>query len=206
MADVAAAIRHFETDRAVLVGHDWGGIIAWAVALRHPEIVDRLVILNAPHPAVFWHEIRRPTQLRRSWYIFFFQLPLLPERLMTRRGAAALRPAYRRLAANPDAFTEDDIRTMREAFLKPGVATASINYYRSAFAGLSMARSRTRLDVPTLLIWGDRDPYLGIRLSEGMETYVSDLSVRHFPDAGHFVHEEKPGEVNRLIRQFLPPP
>lgn len=138
--------------------------------------------------------------------MFFFQLPVLPEWLMTRRGAAALRPAYRRLAANPGAFTEDDIRTMREAFLRPGVATASINYYRNLWRGMPLMRGRTRLDVPTMLIWGDRDPYLGIRLSQGLEAYVTHLTVRHIPDAGHFVHEERPEEVNAAIRAFLEDP
>jgi pimeloyl-ACP methyl ester carboxylesterase len=135
--------------------------------------------------------------------MLFFQLPLIPEWLLTRRGARALVPAYRRLAVNPDAFPDDDIRIFREAFLKPGAATAAINYYRNLGRSIPRTRDRRVLEVPTLLIWGDRDPYLGIRLSRGVEPFVRDLTVRHIPDAGHFVHQERAGEVNQEIRIFL---
>lgn len=135
--------------------------------------------------------------------MLFFQLPLIPERLLTRQGARALKPTYRRHAANPSAFSDEDIRIFRKAFLKPGVATAAINYYRNLLGSVPSTRGIRPLEVPTLLIWGDRDPYLGIRVSQGLEPYVRNLTVRHLPNAGHFVHEERPEEVNREIRAFL---
>ena len=137
--------------------------------------------------------------------MFFFQLPFLPERAMIRDGAAALLPLYRRHATNPDAFSDEDVRIFRDAFLKPGVATAAINYYRNWLALFFAARRRSLIEVPALLLWGDRDPYLGQRLSQGNDRYVRNLSVQHFPNAGHFVHEERAAEVNAAIRAFVAP-
>jgi pimeloyl-ACP methyl ester carboxylesterase len=206
IADVAMATDQLGAEPAVLVGHDWGGVIAWLFAQHHPAKLNRLVIINAPHPARFFEEIRERGQRHKSRYIFQFQLPFLPEWQMTRRGAAALTPLYRRHATNPDAFSDVDVQIFRDAFLKPGVARAAINYYRNGLAFYRAARQAGTIEVPTLLIWGDRDPYLGIRLSEGTDRYVRKLSVRHFPNAGHFVHEERAAEVNAEIRSFLAAP
>lgn len=166
-------------------------------------MLSRLVIINAPHPARFFEEIRQRPQMRKSRYMLQFQLPFLPEWQMTRDGAAALTPLYRRHATNPDAFSNEDVQIFRDAFMKPGVARAAINYYRNGLAFFRAARNARMIEVPTLLIWGDRDPYLGIRLSEGTDRYVRNLTVRHIPNAGHFVHEERAAEVNAEIRAFL---
>ena len=203
VADVRAAIEQLSGAPAVLVGHDWGGAVAWALAYRHPAMLERLVILNAPHPARFLQEVRRPRQMLKSWYMFAFQLPLIPEWLMTRRGAAALEPAYRPLARNPDAFRDEDTQLFREAFLTPGTAPAAINYYRNLLHARAASQARHMIEVPTLLVWGDLDPYLDIRVSRGHERYVTDLTAHHLADAGHFVHQERPEEVNRAIRAFL---
>lgn len=203
VADIRAAIEQLGGGPAVLVGHDWGGAIAWVFAQQHPALLSRLVIIDAPHPARFFQEIRDRHQMRKSRYMFFFQLPFLPERAMMRDRAAALVPLYRRHAANPDAFSDDDVQIFREAFLKPGVATAAINFYRNGVAFFLAARGSAIIEVPTLLLWGDRDPYLNKRLSEGNDRYVRNLTVRHFPNAGHFVHEERAAEVNAAIRAFL---
>jgi pimeloyl-ACP methyl ester carboxylesterase len=206
IADVAAAIDQLGEKPAILIGHDWGGAIAWLFAQHHPALLSRLVIINAPHPARFFDEIRHRRQWHKSRYMFLFQLPFVPERQMTRDGAAALMPLYRRHATNPDAFSDQDVQIFRQAFLKPGVARAAINYYRKPLAFYRVARQAGPIEVPTLLIWGDRDPYLGVRLSEGTDGYVRDLTVRHFPNAGHFVHEERAAEVNAEIRAFLAAP
>lgn len=204
VADISAAVEQLGAP-AIIVAHDWGAAIAWVFAQHHSELLRRLVIINAPHPARFFQEVRGPSQMRKSRYMFFFQLPFLPERAMTRDGAAALLPLYRRHATNPDAFSEDDVQIFREAFLAPGVATAAINYYRNPVAFFLASRTRSIMEVPTLLLWGDRDPYLGQRLSEGNDRCVRNLTVRHFPNAGHFVHEERAVDVNAAIRAFLAP-
>ena len=206
IADVTAAIDQLGVKPTALVGHDWGGAIAWLVAQRHPAMLNRLVIINAPHPARFFEEIRQRHQRRKSRYMFLFQLPFLPEWQMTRDGAAALTTLYRRHATNPDAFSEEDIQIFRDAFLKAGVARAAINYYRNGLTFYRAARQSGTIEVPTLLIWGDRDPYLGLRLSEGTDRYVRNLAVRHFANAGHFAHEERAAEVNAEIRAFLAVP
>jgi len=203
VADIRAAIEQLNGRPAVLVGHDWGGAVAWAFADRHPGMLERLVIVNAPHPARFLQEVRRPPQMLKSWYMFAFQLPVIPEWLMTRRGAAALEPTYRKLAANPQAFSDEDIRLFREAFVRPGTASAAVNYYRNLLHARAAGRAGHMIDVPTLLLWGDRDPYLDIRVSRGHDRYVANLTVRHLADAGHFVHQERPEEVNRELRAFL---
>ena len=203
VADVDAAIDQLGGAPAILVGHDWGGAIAWAYTQRHPEMLSKLVIINAPHPARFFQGMRQLNQIRKSRYMFLFQLPFLPERQMTRSGAAAIEPLYRRHALNPRAFSDEDVQIVRDAFLKPGTARAAINYYRNGLAYFLATRHAGMIEVPTLLIWGDRDPYLNIRLSEGTERYVRDPTVRHIPNAGHFVHEERPAEVSAEIRAFL---
>jgi pimeloyl-ACP methyl ester carboxylesterase len=203
VGDVRGTIEQFGGEPAVLVGHDWGGAIAWIFGQRYPDLLSRLIIINAPHPARFFEEIRHRRQRRKSRYMFFFQLPFLPERQMLRDGAAALVPLYRRHATNPDAFSDEDVQMFREAFLKPGVATAAINYYRNGAAFFRAARNTRVIELPTLLIWGDRDPYLGRRLSEGNDRFVRRLTVRHISNAGHFVHEERAADVNAEIRAFV---
>ena len=137
----------------------------------------------------------------KSWYMLAFQLPVIPEWLMTRRGAVALERAYMPLATTAEG--SEDIRIFREAFAKPGIATAAINYYRNLLSARATRQARRLIEVPTLIVWGDLDPYLDIRVSRGHERYVANLTVRHVADAGHFVHQERPDVVNREIRAFL---
>jgi pimeloyl-ACP methyl ester carboxylesterase len=204
VGDVAGLIQHAGEERAALVGHDWGGGIAWATAMRHPEIVHRLVILNAPHPAAYLRELRSPGQLLRSWYVFVFQLPFLPEWLVRAGDYALVERALRGEPTRLGAFTEEDIRDYKQALGRPGALTAAINYYRAAFRHRRDLQRRLRpIDVPTLLLWGERDRYLGIRLTEGLEPWVPRLRVERFPDAGHWVHREVPERVNRSLTAFL---
>ncbi len=198
--DVAALIRALGHERARVVGHDWGGIIAWALAIRQPEVVERLVILNAPHPLAARRVARKPAQWRRSWYILFFQLPWLPERFLHRFGAWALQ------GTNPRAYTDEDRRLYREAWDQPGAATGMINYYRalrrSRGAGRGGARE-TRVQVPTLVLWGDRDVALLPELADGLERWVPGVRVVRFPRASHWVMRDEPVRVNNLLIDFL---
>jgi epoxide hydrolase 4 len=203
-ADVLGLIGAFGAERAHVVGHDWGGAVAWTLAMRHPGALDRLVVINCPHPAAMGRALRANwRQIRRSWYIFAFQVPWLPERLLTRDRARALRDALRR-SARRGTFSEEDLEVYAHAFAAPGAATAAINYYRAAFRDGARGRA-PRIGAPTLLIWGEDDFALGKELTFGMEPlFAGELRVEYLPQTGHWVMEERPNEVNRLLLDFLP--
>jgi len=207
-ADVAGLIRHLGEQAAVVAGHDWGGGIAWCVALFHPEVVRKLVILNAPHPTLFWRGLRRPAQLLKSWYMFFFQLPWLPEAFCRAGYFARFDQTLGRDPIRPGAFSPEDIRHYKRALAQPGVLTAAINYYRAAFRRSNHADPRLTkpIEVPTLVIWGERDRYLGLELLSGLEGFVPNLRLERLPDASHWVQNDAPEEVNRLLLEFIPGP
>ena len=194
VADVAALIDTLAGGRARLVGHDWGGIVAWATAMAHPERVEKLVILNAPHPASA-RTFRKPAQLRRSWYIFFFQLPWLPERQLPRFGLGALR------GVNPAAYTAQERREYLSAWQQPGTAESMLNYYR-ALLRVRGARPSI-ITAPTLVIWGERDVALLPELAEPPRRWVPDLRVERLPRASHWVMRDEPERVSGLLAEFL---
>jgi epoxide hydrolase 4 len=203
--DVRGLIRELGTDSALLVGHDWGGTAAWATAMNHPEVVDRLAILNAAHPRRLQQGLRTPRQLRRSWYFFFFQPPALPERRVRARHWRFLRKFLR--DARP-AHTPDEIDRYVEAWSQPGAATAMINYYRAAVRqSPKQAKAQLRpISAPTLVIWGQRDRYLGPKLAEPDRDDVPNLDrVERLPDASHWVHHDEPERVTRLLIDFFDP-
>jgi pimeloyl-ACP methyl ester carboxylesterase len=200
--DIVALIRAFGAERAHIVGHDWGGGVAWTVAIEHPEAVDRLVALNCPHPAVMVRALRSNLgQIRKSWYMFVFQIPWLPEWTFLRDNAQTLKDVLRRSAKGPDTFSDADLDEYARAFSAPGAATAAINYYRAA------ARSKVpsgKIKAPTLIIWGEDDIALGIELTRGMEgLFEHQPRVEYLPDTSHWVMEERPEIVNRLLLEFL---
>jgi len=204
VGDVLGLIRHAGVSRATVVGHDWGGALAWKLAMDHPEVVERLAVLNAPHPAAFHRELRGPRQWLRSWYILFFQLPFLPECVIRAGDFALLERALRLQPVRRGTFTRDDIRRYKTALAVPRALTSALNYYRAAF------RTSTRIwhdirpiSAPTLLIWGERDPYLGVRLTEGLATWVPNLRVERLADASHWVQNDAPDRVNHHLLEFL---
>ncbi|MGH9330715.1 MAG: alpha/beta fold hydrolase, partial [Vicinamibacterales bacterium] len=131
VADVAAIVRATGHRRAHIGGHDWGGVVAWTFAGHHPELVDKLVIFNAPHAKIYFEKVRRPPQMLRSWYVLFFLLPGLPERVMSARNFAAVRDMFKRQPARRGAFSDYDIDQYVEALSFPGALTAGLNYYRA---------------------------------------------------------------------------
>lgn len=207
LADVSAVIEQLG-GRAHLVGHDWGGVVGWHMGTRAPELLRSLVVLNAPHPSRFARALLRPAQLVRSSYAFFFQLPWLPERLLSARGHARLLRALRR-SAKPGSFTDADLVSYREAFAREGALTSAINYYRAAGRGLRLWRTgagmhgERRVNVRTLLLWGVEDPFLGLELTEGLSRWVPDLTVERIADAGHWVHLDATSVVNDRLLTFL---
>jgi pimeloyl-ACP methyl ester carboxylesterase len=202
--DVAGLIDHLG-GRAAVVGHDWGGIVAWYAAMWHADRIDRLVVLNAPHPLAYLRELRRSTQILRSWYAFAFQLPAVPEAVLRFRRFAVLRRLYRngptRHAENPAAEAQGYVPALDQ----PGAVRSAINYYRAAFRrGSGGARHGVRpIEVPALLIWGDRDRYLVRGLAEDIEQWVPRLRVEHLPNASHWVQHDEPARVNELLVEFL---
>ena len=184
-ADIRGLIQERGAETAMLVGHDWGGSIAWATAMNHPEVVDRLAILNAAHPRKLLQGLHHPGQLRKSWYFFFFDLPDLPEAVVHADHWHFFRNFLR--DANP-AYTPEEIERYIEAWSQPGAATAMINYYRSSVrTPPKRAEEQIRpISAPTLVIWGERDRYLGEGLAEPEHDDVPNLDrVERLPNASH---------------------
>ena len=211
-ADAAGLVRALGRERAVLVGHDWGGAIAWAAAHREPEVVERLVVLNCPHPATMATELmRNPRQLVRSAYMLFFQVPRLPEWMLTRDDAALVARMLRGGSHVRAAWSREELDHYRHAFLRPGAAAAAISYYRAAFRrpldSLRAARAR-RITAPTLVIWGVHDRALGEELiaPEKLAPWFAPGTVpeiRRIEEAGHFVQNEAPERVNAELLSWL---
>jgi epoxide hydrolase 4 len=203
--DVRDLIRERGAERALIAGHDWGAAVAWATAMNHPELVERLAILNAPHPRRMLQGLRRPRQLARSWYMFAFQLPWLPERAARARRWWGWRQLFER-EARPGGYTAEDIERYIEAWSQPGAATGMLNYYRAAFRqtpGRAEARIRP-VDAPTLVIWGERDSHLGAELAEPDRADVPNLErVVRLPDASHWVHRDEAARVSELLVEFF---
>ncbi len=202
--DVRELIAERGGERAMLVGHDWGAAVAWATAFTHPDVVDRLAILNVPHPRRLLAGLRTARQLRKSWYMFFFQLTWLPERLVSRNRWQFFRDLFEH-DARAGAFTSADIERYVEAWSRTGAATATINYYRAAFRR-TPARAAARIQpivAPTLVIWGERDRHLGAELAEPERRDVPNLERVERLDASHWVQHDEPETVNRLLIEFF---
>ncbi len=206
--DLTGLIRHLGARRAAVVGHDWGAGVAWAVAQRSPEYVSKLAALQVPPPQA-WKKNLTLRQLLRSWYMFFFQIPRLPEWLIRRDDFRQLADSFRK-TARPGTFTEADIALYKEALRRPGALTAGVNYYRanalSLFARKSDGdswRSR-RYTVPTLFIYGERDPFIVAETARDIGSFV-DAPYREvrLARAGHWVQQEYPLEVNAALVSFL---
>ncbi|MGB2693874.1 MAG: alpha/beta fold hydrolase [Dehalococcoidia bacterium] len=198
--DLLALIQTLGAERASIVGHDWGGVVAWAFAARFPEATEKLVVLNAPHPGRFIEELRKPRQFLRSTYVLFFQLPAVPELLLGANRAWLVERMLRGSAAVKEAFSDEDLAQYREAASQPGALTGALKYYRA----LRPWRLPQEQDIraPTLLLWGDQDQALGKELTLNLERWVPNLTVRYL-DCGHWTQQERPDEVNRYLMEFL---
>ncbi len=201
--DVAGLIESTGRPSASLVGHDWGGVVAWWTAVRHPARVDRLAILNAPHPVVFRRYLRtHPAQLLRSWYVFFFQVPRLAEAMFRRRNWRGLARALVR-SSRPGTFSEADLERYRRAWSEPGAITSMIHWYRAALRHPPATSADPRVHLPTLLIWGARDHFLARGLAERSLALCDAGRLEWFEEATHWVQHEEPERVNRLLIDFL---
>ncbi|WP_422924043.1 alpha/beta fold hydrolase [Singulisphaera sp. PoT] len=201
--DVAGLIESSGHARAAVVGHDWGGVVAWWVAIRHPKLVERLAILNAPHPVAFRRCLRSsPRQLLKSWYTFYFQIPRLPEAMFRlanwKRLAQSLRSTSR-----PGTFTEADLDRYRAAWSEPGAMTSMIHWYRAAMRSQPALPADVRIHAPTLLIWGAKDQFLGQNLIAPSLSYCDQGQLERIEEASHWVQLEEPERVNRRLIAFL---
>ena len=204
--DVVQLIHSFGRERAFVVGHDWGGMVAWSAALRRPDVVEKLAVLNIPHPRIlFQHLLTNPTQRKRSSYMLFFQLPRLPEESLRQDNFARLEQVFRRMAVYPDKFTDEVLDRYKQALAKPGALTGALNYYRALGrrAGYDLVGPDPVAQMPVLTIWGEKDRALGKEMLDGLERYVPDLTVRRIPDASHWVQQDRPDLVNRYLTDFL---
>ncbi len=213
VADVRGLIEHLGYARAAVVGHDWGGLVAWETAIREPELVGQLAVLNAPHPDLFRRRlVRSPGQLVRSWYVFLFQVPWLPERLV-RADDHRLVGEMLADTAHPDAFTDAEIRRYKDAMGRSASMAGPINYYR-AIARETLGRqlrsvlpgAETRdatVRAPTMVIWGEQDRALSTDLLDGLDRWVPDLRIERLPAASHWVQADEPDWVTELLVAFL---
>ncbi len=232
VADVHGLIEAFGEREAIIVGHDWGGALAWTFAMERPQATRRLVVMNCPHPAIMGQHLRtNRRQLARSWYMFFFQIPWLPETLLGLNHAWPIANAIRKSAVRQDAITADDLRVLRDAASQPGALHSAINYYRAVFrspeslAGWPPWLRRfvygdrpvgplretlddwPKISAPTLLVWGELDVALGKELTLDMEPlFTGPFDIKYVPMSGHWVQQEQAELVNGYLLDFLTDP
>jgi pimeloyl-ACP methyl ester carboxylesterase len=201
--DIVGLIDALEYEKVNLVGHDWGAGVAWVLANKYPERLHRLSIMNVPHPAVMRRFLTRDLeQIRRSWYVFFFQLPWLPEAGMR---ANDWRGAVRALRGSGKihTFTDEDIEKYKEAWAQPGAMTAMINWYRAVIRFQPAVPNDPRIKVPTLMMWGMKDFALSHRMARPSMDYVDKGNLIFFPEATHWVQRDAAEEVNHYLIDFL---
>ena len=203
VGDVLGLIKAAGRQKAIIVGHDWGAVVAWWTAVSFPERVERLIVLNGPHPSVMMRfALRHSGQLLRSWYIGFFQLPWLPETIISWANYATLARTLRR-SSRPGTFTEADIQLYKTAWSQPGAIHSMLNWYRASLRKPPAPQSTERIFVPTLLIWGVRDQFLKREIAQLSMDYCKNGRVVFIESATHWVHHEEARRVNELILQEI---
>lgn len=205
--DIVELIHLLNAKKAHIIGHDWGGGIAWTLAQHFPQVVDKLIVLNCPLPQVLVrHFFTNISQLKKSWYMFFFQLPTLPEKYISRDLRTFFYRGLRGWARNKNAFSKEDIEAYVKAFQQPGAITAALNYYRAAFREGFKRENRKNIPVAadTLVIWGEDDKALGKELTFGMERYFNNFfEIKYISNCSHWVQHEYPELVNGYMLNFL---
>ncbi len=203
-SDVAGLIRTLGYGQATIVGHDWGGAIAWVLGARHPDMIEKLIVCNAPHPSAMvtaWKSLYL-RQILRSWYMLAFQIPKLPERLMRVNDYGLL--ARKLKKDTKGTLNEEELSYFKQAWSRPGTLSGGVNWYRALFRswmrghleGLAVHR-------PALLIWGEGDAFLTERTAEWTRHYVPNLTLKYVRDASHWVQQDSPETVNRYMLDFL---
>ena len=207
VADVVGLIRALGRESAIVVGHDWGGAIAWTVASDHPEAVERLVVLNCPHPTVYQAYLRTGVKnLSRIWFHVLFQIPWLPEFVVRHATRAFTRFAFRETSIRKENFPDRDLEPYVEMFRRSRWLGPAVDYYRAAFQELLRQGERRYRPIrcPTLLLWGENDYALDPSLAPGAREFVdAPFALEFVTRAAHYVHQEDPERVNESILRFL---
>lgn len=201
-SDLIAIADQLHAEKFFLAGHDWGAAVAWSAAILCPHRVAKLAVLNVPHPSVLFRYLRKnPRQLHRSWYMFFFQLPWLPEAAFSafhfRLGVNSLARSSR-----PGTFSEQDLSQYRAAWSQSGALTGMINWYRAAFRHRSKFPDPT-VRIPTQILWGVRDAFLLPEMAQDSLRYCANAELIRFPDCSHWLHHEEPARVSELLTAFF---
>lgn len=206
MADVGGLIDAAGKDEVVLIAHDWGAVIAWQFAIEKIRPLTKLIICNVPHPGPMQRLIRDSwEQKKKSWYVFFFQLPKIPERMLGRNGAQPVADAIRNSAVDKSRFPDEVVEVYRRNADQPGALTAMVNYYRALlrFRKTTPIEQIPKIEVPTLMLWGEDDVALTKESTYGTEEFVPDLRIRYLPRVSHWVQQEAPETCNAMIETFL---
>ncbi len=216
LGDVTALVEELDLAPFTLVGHDWGGIVCWAFALKHPELLERFVIIDSPPPFTWNRDLREsPKQRQAVNYMLELSRPSPgPEEIVAANDFAMLEAMLERIGGSDARLSDAERAAYHEAWAQPGAIQGGLNYYRAARMGEQVsaggvseeyeAKIRAmRLEVPTLVIWGENDPALLLGLTRGLEEWIPDMRLEVLPGAGHWVPYERPDEVNRLIREFV---
>jgi len=196
--DILGLADVFGYDRFHLAGHDFGAMVGWNLAIRYPERLKRLAIANVPHPAVMKNYLRsHPSQMLKSWYAFFFQLPGIPERVVKANNWQFL------ISALPDDLDIDKRDRYRKAWDQPGAMTSMINWYRASLQQMRTSTETSKIQVPTLVLWGQQDPHLSHEMAPLSVDLCEAGRLVMFEDATHWVMHDKPREVSQLlVEQF----
>lgn len=200
--DIAGLARALGRETFQIAGHDWGGVVAWAIASRHASRLQRMAVLNAPHPAIWRHAMRSdPEQRRRSGYVRALQTPWLPEAVLRLGRYEGLAKSF--ATARSDAFPIDVMQSYREAWRRPGALTAMLNWYRALLRHQMTVPAPATLSTPCLILWGDSDPYAIAKLADDSATLCADAEVVHLPDVSHWVIHDARETVLAHLRRFL---
>jgi pimeloyl-ACP methyl ester carboxylesterase len=206
-SDIAALVKALGEEQAIIAGHDWGGAVAWAVATLHPQVVKKLAVLNICHPSEMKKALMgfNLAQWKKSYYIFLFQLPRLPERFIGKDLKGFFTKAFTTFLPKGKAstITSEEIAKYVEAYSQPGMLTAAINYYRATFRQLGSMHISGKLTMPVLMIWGEQDHALGKELTYNTKNYCTDLELIYDPTSGHFIQHDNPELVNGKLLEFF---
>lgn len=204
--DIRQLILQQEKQSAIIVAHDWGGAVAWNFAMWHPQMTERLIILNAPHPVLFSRELRDRTseQYKMSWYMRFFQKPRWPEKVLTADFARTARWFFNDKFSHDSTYNEEDLALYAASYAVPDAIPALLNWYRASFQirGKNIPENKV-IDAPTLVLWGEKDQALSIKLLDGLREWVPNIEIKRISEAGHFVQNDASDRVNEEILAFL---